>query len=236
MKVLFVGNSHTYFNDMPEMFAQFVERTVGEKPDVTMLAYSGRELEWHRSEYFSIRFALMYGGFDYCVIQQAAHPYPPVDQTEKYFGQLADICRRCGTKPVVFMTWAQKEHPENQQIMIDTCEKLARDNGALLAPIGAVWERVINDYPDIDLFYEDGGHAGVYGDFLIASVLCRTMTGDISPNVSGEGFDFNCGAPVEWEPPTVCEDKERIPVKLDKNKTDSIIKTINNFFTNRGDM
>ena len=48
MKVLFLGNSHTFFNDMPELFARFVEKTTGNKPDVTMLAYSGRTLEWHR--------------------------------------------------------------------------------------------------------------------------------------------------------------------------------------------
>ena len=45
MKVLFLGNSHTYFHYMPELFARFVEKTIGEKPDVTMLAYSGRDLD-----------------------------------------------------------------------------------------------------------------------------------------------------------------------------------------------
>ena len=58
MKVLFIGNSHTYFNDMPELFARFVECTTGEHPDVTMLAYSCRDLEWHRKEYFTLRFNL----------------------------------------------------------------------------------------------------------------------------------------------------------------------------------
>ena len=38
MKVLFVGNSHTFFNDMPELFTRFVEKTTGEKPEVVMLA------------------------------------------------------------------------------------------------------------------------------------------------------------------------------------------------------
>ena len=50
MKLLFVGNSHTYFNDMPELVARFVECTTGEHPAVTMLAYSCRDLAWHRRE------------------------------------------------------------------------------------------------------------------------------------------------------------------------------------------
>ena len=43
MKVLFLGNSHTYFHDMPALFARFGKKTCGEKPHVTMLAYSYRD-------------------------------------------------------------------------------------------------------------------------------------------------------------------------------------------------
>ena len=76
MRVLFVGNSHTYFNDMPAQFARMVRELTGRKPEVEMLAYSGRSLSWHREEYFALRFALLRGGFDYCVLQQQAHPFP----------------------------------------------------------------------------------------------------------------------------------------------------------------
>ena len=47
MKVLFVGNSHTYYNDMPRLFAMMCARLTGDEPEVTMLAYSGRSLAWH---------------------------------------------------------------------------------------------------------------------------------------------------------------------------------------------
>ncbi|MBQ7499444.1 MAG: hypothetical protein IJT91_00970 [Clostridia bacterium] len=226
MKVLFIGNSHTYFHDMPELFAEMVETTSGEKPEVTMLAYSGRELEWHRKEYFPIRFALMYGSYDYCVIQQAAHPFPPVDCTEKYLKELVSLCGKFNTVPVIFMTWAQKEHPENQQIMIDTYERLADENNCRLAPIGVVWEKVCKAYPDIELYNDDGGHAGPYGDFLIAAVLCHTIEGKVSPEVSGRGLDFKGGKDIDWESPAVCEDKYIIPVDLDKDKTDRILGMI----------
>ena len=44
MKVLFVGNSHTYFNDMPRLFAEMCGRLTGTEAEVTMLAYPGRSL------------------------------------------------------------------------------------------------------------------------------------------------------------------------------------------------
>ncbi len=226
MKVLFVGNSHTFFNDMPALFAEFVCRTTGEKPEAVMLGYGGRDLKWHRQEYFALRYNLMYGNYDYCVIQQAAHPYPPKEETLKYGKEIISLCQKTDTIPVIYMTWAEKRFPENQQKMIDTCTELQQETGAQLAPIGLVWQQVLNTYPDIDLFWKDGEHAGPYGDFLIASVLCRVITGRISDTVSGYGFSFMDDAPIDRELPRLIEDTGRIPTALDKEKTDRILSVI----------
>ncbi len=223
MKILFIGNSHTYVNDMPELFARFAEKTTGEKPDVVMLAYAGRDYDWHLREYTSLRFNLMYGGFDYCVLQQAAHPYPPVEATLKTGAEMIDLCHRCGVKPVVYMTWAEKRFPENQQKMIDTCEKLAGENNALLAPIGRIWQEVQQSRPDIELYHTDGEHAGPYGDFLIAAVLCRLLAGRVSKDVSGMGFNFH----VNDENGRNTVNQDLIRTELDKEKTDYILGIIN---------
>jgi len=225
MKVLFLGNSHTFFNDMPELFARFVEKTTGEKPEAVMLAYSGRSLEWHRREYFALRYNLMYGGYDYCVIQQAAHPYPPIESTLEDGAYIIDLCRRCSVKPVVYMTWAEKRFPENQQKMIDTCEKLAADHDALLAPVGRVWQTVQRLRPDIELYHTDGEHAGPYGDFLIAAVLCNLLAGSVANEVSGMGFSF-IDREKEEEKPAIQENRELISIALDREKTDFILETV----------
>ena len=226
MKVLFVGNSHTFFNDMPELFAQFAAETMGSKPEVTMLAYGGRDYAWHRKEYFALRFSLMYGGYDYCILQQAAHPYPPEESTLEAGGEIIDLCRRCGVTPVVYMTWAEKRFPENQQKMIDTCEKLASEKDALLAPVGRIWQKVLNEHEDIDLFFADGEHASPYGDFLIAAAMCKVLTGKVSPSVSGKGFSFFGEKPLGSEWASIIEDKNDIPCELDKLKTDAILVAI----------
>ncbi len=225
MKVLFLGNSHTFFNDMPELFAQFAEKTTGEKPEVVMLAYPGRDLDWHRKEYFAMRFNLMHGGYDYCIIQQAAHPYPPIESTLKTGAEIIDLCHRCGVKPVVYMTWAEKRFPENQQKMIDTCEKLASENNALLAPIGSVWQSVQQSRPDIELYHTDGEHAGPYGDFLIAAVFCKLLTGSISDEVSGMGFNFIRYA-EDGSKLLIQEDKNLLRIELEKEKTDFILDAV----------
>lgn len=226
MKVLFLGNSHTFFNDMPELFSRFAEKTTGEKPEAVMLAYPGRDLDWHRKEYFPLRYNLMYGGYDYCVIQQAAHPYPPIETTLETGGWVIDLCHRCGVKPVVYMTWAEKRFPENQQKMIDTCEKLAADNNALLAPVGRLWQLIRQTRPDIELYHTDGEHAGPYGDFLIAATFCKLLCGSVSDTVSGTGFNFFGKVTPEnkW---IMQEDKSLVPVELDREITDYILGVIN---------
>ena len=129
MKVLFIGNSHTFFNDMPELFARFCELD-GEKPEVTMLAYPGKYLDWHMQEYFPTRFNILYGNYDYCIIQQGAHPFPEVESTFTNGKRIIEMCRTAGTKPVIVMTWAEKRFPENQQKMIDCYTKLAAETDA----------------------------------------------------------------------------------------------------------
>ena len=121
------------------------------------------------------------------------------------------------------MTWSEKRFPENQQKMIDTCEKLAADNDALLAPVGRVWQEVRQTRPDIELYHTDGEHASPYGDFLIAAVFCKLLTGSVSPDVSGMGINFH----INDETGRTTVDKERISVELDKEKTDYILGIIN---------
>jgi hypothetical protein len=177
LKVLFIGNSHTYFNDMPHLFAGMCETLTGERTEVTMLAFSNRTLKWHCDEYFSVRFALLYGGYDYCVIQQFGHPLPPVEETEPPLGELVRLCERVGTKPVLYMTWARKSEPEKAAEISTVYRALAEKYHTLLAPMAELFETVRTAHPEIELFWFDGSHASPYGDYLIAATLAAVVTG-----------------------------------------------------------
>ena len=50
MKILFIGNSHTFMNDMPALVRDMVREVTGEECECVMLAYGGRSLKWHMSE------------------------------------------------------------------------------------------------------------------------------------------------------------------------------------------
>ena len=189
MKVLFLGNSHTFFNDMPATFADLCEAATGERPSVTLLAHPGRPWDWHWQEYYELRFNLMYGNYDYCVIQQAAHPFPGKETALKYGKKLIDLCKECGVTPVVSMTWAEKAHPENQPIMCETYEQLAEEQGALLSPVGRIWQTVLQKAPEAELYYMDDAHASPCGSWLVALSHCSVITGKSPVGLPAVGRD-----------------------------------------------
>ena len=219
MRVLFVGNSHSYFNDMPALFARMCEELTGERPEVTLLAYSGRSLAWHREEYFALRFALLQGRYDYCVLQQQAHPFPGEPATEEALRQILPLCEKGGAKPVLYMTWPEKAKPQNAAPMIDSYEDLAERLGAALAPVGELFESFRGT--DIELYWQDGEHASPYGSYLaalcFAALLCDTRRLDA---VSDRGYDFR---PVydkaAGQLPRAEEDLAREEIDLDPGKT-----------------
>lgn len=48
MKLLFIGNSHTYYNAMPDMVRKLFEAT-GQRTHITMIAEGGKSLSYHVS-------------------------------------------------------------------------------------------------------------------------------------------------------------------------------------------
>ena len=217
MRVLFVGNSHTYFHDMPAQFARMVREMTGEEPQVQMLAYSGRSLAWHREEYFSLRFALLQGGFDCCVLQQQAHPFPGEEATEAALRQILPLCKKAGTRPVLLMTWAEKAKPENAARMSRCYRRLAQRYDALLAPVGELFECFRGT--DIELYWKDGEHASPCGSYLTAAALAALLCGaDKLDLLSDRGCDFAVTFEGGDGLPAAEEDLGRCEIALDGEK------------------
>lgn len=220
MKVLFIGNSHTYFNDMPHLFAGMCEALTGEQTEVTMLAFSNRKLDWHCEEYFSVRFALLYGQYDYCVLQQFGHPIPPIEETEPSLDKLVRLCESVGTKPVLYMTWAKKTEPQNASLISSIYRTLAAKYHTLLMPAAESFEALRQEHPEIDLYWFDGSHASPYGDYLIAATSAALLTGKTDlTSLSDDIIDFS----VRFEKgkhPTAIENREAVVKKGDPSVTE----------------
>lgn len=171
IKVLFIGNSHTYYNDMAYMLKCLsVENSDGLTVEPVMLAHPWKTLEQHKTEP-EIRFNILYGEYDYIVLQQAAHPFPGEEVLLRDGSAIYEFIKQTKAKPILYMTWAERKFPENQTAMTEAYQHLSDEINGLVAPVGIAFEKAARATPYIELFDRDGGHANPTGSYLAACVF-----------------------------------------------------------------
>ena len=191
-----------------------------------MLTHPGVDWAWHMEQYYEIRFNLKYGHYDYCILQQVAHPFPGETPTMESGKQLLDMCNAVGAKPIVTTTWAKKAEPENQQIMIETYDKLVADNNALLSPVGKAWQMVQREYPEIELYHKDGAHASVYGAYLNACCHYMVLSGRSCVGLPNIGKDFIKDISQDKLRKQVTGIAEDVDIELDRESCRKIQKVV----------
>lgn len=169
MRVLFIGNSHTYYNDMPALFSSLAKEW-GIPCEVAMIAHGGWFLSQHVQEP-DVRFNILYGHYDYVVLQEHAHPFGPADQMMEAMQALCRWILEAGSRPVAYMTWEQQDKGQDQPVMTAAYEEAAGRNHMILAPVGKLWWEALQKDPSLLFFGPDGKHASPEGSAFAAKVL-----------------------------------------------------------------
>lgn len=173
MRTLFIGNSHTYFNDMPAIFKNICKEQ-GIDMQITMLTKGGMGLDYH-VENEQTRFNILYGEYDYIILQHVAHPMGELSVMDEAMGKIMEWIRQTKSKACLFMTWAMEEDEASQKEMTDRYRYLADKYNCLLAPVGEKWWEHIHKYPEVDLFAADRRHASNEGSMLIAKTIFESL-------------------------------------------------------------
>lgn len=178
LRVLFVGNSYTYFNNLPGMVQSLAASSPsGRRIEAHMVAYGGATLEvhWTRGEAPG---RLRSESWDYVVLQEQSSR--PVDDPELFFryARLFDeAIRDAGARTVFFMTWAYESDPGMQAGLTDAYNRIARELRAQVAPVGLAWQQARTSSPPLGLFADDGSHPDPPGSYLAACVFYATLLG-----------------------------------------------------------
>ncbi|MBQ7434023.1 MAG: hypothetical protein IJV50_11295 [Lachnospiraceae bacterium] len=197
MKVLFIGNSHTYYNDMPHLFAE-IGACNGIDIDVTMLTKGGMGFDYHVQEE-QVRFNILYGHYDYIVLQHVAHPMGDLNVMKEAAIRLAEWIGQTDSKALFYMTWTRKADGEEAQ---PAMAKPYLELGELLhypvAPVGQVWWAYHRAHPEVELYFTDDRHASREGSLLAAYTIFETMIGKQAkaPNPLEQGI-----SEIAW---TIC--------------------------------
>ena len=135
----------------------------------------GASLEWHW-ENASSRDAIRGNRWDYVVLQdRSGGPLEELASFERHAGLLDAEIQNQGAKTVLYMTWANRLRPMTQAVLAEAYAKMAQELGAILAPVGLVWEAVHRIDSDFDLHLQDGRHANPIGSYLTACVFYSVL-------------------------------------------------------------
>jgi predicted RNase H-like HicB family nuclease len=193
-KVLFIGNSYIYTNNMPEILAGLctANNDTLEKDQNTIGGYT---LQQHSTD-ATTESLINSNNWDVVIFQeQSQRPaFPPLLVSLDVY-RYADtlnrkVKRHNSCSEVMFMmTWGYKNgDASNCNFYPDMCTyqgmqsrlresylEMGLNNNANVAPVGAAWKMARDSFPGMDLYSPDESHPNMNGSYLEACVLYASI-------------------------------------------------------------
>lgn len=191
--VLFVGNSFTFYNNMPYIFKD-IAASKGKKVHVDTVVTGGKDLKFH-SERPRTYNMIQARKWDYVILQghsnEFAQPDFKVDSlTFPYAKKLVDSVRKYNpcARILFYMTWGYKNGNkkwkaiasyDSMQLRIERQYLIFADKlNTGVSPVGMVWKEVRESNPEISLYHEDRFHPILSGSYLSACTHFTTIFGE----------------------------------------------------------
>lgn len=173
MRVLFVGNSYTYVNDLPYVVA-VVAAARGIEIDYGMLAEPNYALPDHIvTGAYDRKLA---EGWDYVVLQQGPSSLPENRELLRVWAvRAAESARARGTRVVMFSAWPARGNAFTWMDAELSYQLAARATGGCIAPIATAWRYARAGLPGVDVYSGDDLHASEAGTLLAAQVIVRSF-------------------------------------------------------------
>ena len=186
MKILMLGNSFTYFHDMPQMLGELLHEEVA---SVTRGgAYLYQMLDEQDELHAQVMEAINRQKWDYIVLQEQSNaPVLKPDLFHPSVDRLCEIIRQNGAKPVLYASWAYREgsaklastglsYAEMDAGMQNSYHAAAARNNALVANVGKAFTSMRQWIDPYDK--EDDYHPSEAGSLLAAHVIAHTIEED----------------------------------------------------------
>lgn len=175
LRVLFIGNSLTLSNDVPNIFASLAQAGGHERPITRTIAVGGFSLDDHWNQGV-VHKAIAERPWDVVVLQQGPSALREsrrvlIASARKF----AAMIRAAGATPALYMVWPSTARPSDFSGVSASYGAAARAVDGTLLPAGDAWHRVRREHPEIALYSDDGLHPTFAGSYLAALVIYRYL-------------------------------------------------------------
>lgn len=208
-RVLFLGNSYTYVNDMPQLLANLAAAN-GDTLIFDSHTVGGYTIANHTVDTASLH-RLMQGGWDRVVIQgQSSELVTATPETTTFpYAHILDSMVHCYSpcgETMFYMTWGYKNGDGdtdcavnplfcNYEAMDSTIRgnylKMANLFRAEVSPAGPVRHYIRHHYPAIELYQADNSHPTLSGSYAVACAFYAAIF-----RKDPSGINYNAGLPA----------------------------------------
>jgi hypothetical protein len=194
IRVLFIGNSYTSANNLPNVFQQCAN-SAGFNVEVASNAPGGYTFQQHLSNATSLSL-IQEGGWDFVVLQEQSQiPSFPIGQVETecfpFAAALNDSIEKyspCG-ETVFYQTWGRQNGDSQNcpnwppvctyegmdSLLSERYQTMADDNNAIVAAVGAVRRYLRENYPSLVLYQADGSHPSALGTYAAGCAFTSSL-------------------------------------------------------------
>ena len=186
IRVLFIGNSYTFVNDLPAMIAELAKAGHQRPFEHSQETPGGCSFEKHWQDGKAVA-KIAGGGWDMVVLQeQSQRPLTDRARMFEFARKLDGEIQKQKAKTLLYQTWARQDAPEKQAELSKAYLDLGKELQARVAPVGMAWEKALKEQPTLVLHSADKSHPSKAGTYLAACVFYAVLYGKSPEGLPGK--------------------------------------------------
>jgi hypothetical protein len=174
LKMLFIGNSFTARNDLPDLIARLAAAR-GKAVQHDLISAGGASLRTHWNAGKALK-QIKTGHYDYVILQeQSTLPIKNPTRMHENVRLFDNAIQAAGSKTLLYMTWARQHALESQEAITDAYVSIGEELGATVVPVGVAWQRFLRKTDEPVLHDKDQSHPTLAGSYLAACVFYSVL-------------------------------------------------------------
>ena len=204
MNILFIGNSYTYFSDLPTLFASLCAAN-GQEVRVDSVTCGGRRLhenlnvfcnDFNPDDEYSKKISELVEETEYDVLFLQEQSCLPIVEPQMFLAGVVGLSTVIGAwRTILYATWGRADGSDTlahygwtregmTEGLYDAYCQAAEIAHAEVSPVGLCFAKIVESHPEIDLYDPDLTHPSYAGSCLSAMTHFRTLFGEMPTDLS----------------------------------------------------